>query len=74
MLKAPSGIFTEDPSYSFQAQRERLIKQGNEEGVDGLNDSPAEVKEAAKAVGKGIEFKWTISCCPNSLIRPHFGS
>jgi hypothetical protein len=59
MLKMPNGLFARDPTYSFQAERERIIKGGKGKGVDGLEGSPAGVSKAAQTTGSGVEFKWT---------------
>lgn len=59
ILRAPNGVFTEDPTFSLQRERERIIEQAKVKGVEGLDGLPSRVDKAAHTVGKGAEFKWT---------------
>jgi hypothetical protein len=74
MLKMPAGLFAKDPTYSFQAERERIIKEGKEKGAGGLDGSPSRVNEAASKMGKGASSSGQTSTCPSSLILRRFGS
>jgi hypothetical protein len=58
MLKVPNGLFNEDPEFSFQEERKRLLAMAHEKGIDGLDDTPAATRKAAETIGKDVDFRW----------------
>jgi hypothetical protein len=59
LLKVPDGLFNEDPAFSFQKERERILEEARSKGVDDLDEPYVRVTNAAKQISTSAEFIWT---------------
>jgi hypothetical protein len=58
IFKVPDGLFNRDPTFSFQEERERMLREAQSEGINDLHEAPGAVRDAAKAISKSEEFRW----------------